>query len=274
MGNEKLVYLSRLKDMSYEQFAEEEKSDMYIEISKDISMRKEFMEMRKSRMANKFKRERVLEALYSSPVTLEWINNIQKYRELRIEQAWISIALRDGEKDLATKSSWEMLDKKRRSVHNQALKSFCKLIEKTSPNTNRDNMPPSDGSLYLPRNEKMGDIYDGPLMIPEEEPDKYGPRDVREAMTKGMFRFLKLIEETHRSDWDIDRKNVMERLAINMDAKLPDIMEIQADLKRIIRGFGMSESPVEDEFSTNLFDEKDNKYRNTNKKGFDRWDER
>ncbi len=77
MGNEKLVYLSRLKDMSYEQFAEEEKSDVYIEISKDISMRKDFIEMRKSRMANKFKRERVLEALYSSPVTLTIYKNIE-----------------------------------------------------------------------------------------------------------------------------------------------------------------------------------------------------
>ncbi len=167
-----------------------------------------------------------------------------------------------------------MLDKKRRSVHNQALKSFCKLIEKTSPNTNRDNTPPADGSLYLPRNEKMGDIYDGPLMIPEEEVDNYGPRDVRESMTKGMFRFLKLIEETPRCDWDIDRKNVMERLGIDMNAKLPDITEIQAGLKRVVRGFGMSESPVEDEFSTDLFDDRDNKHRDTGKKGFDSWGER
>ena len=237
----------------------------------DLSVRKEFKEMRRGRISDGFKRERLLEALYTAPIVLEWLTDIQAYRDLRSEQAWVSIAMRGGDDN--ARSSWQRLDKERRMKHNKALKAFCKLVEKTSPGCTRDNRAPDGETFFIARDEKSGDLYDGPLMIPEEEKNGYGQPVERDSMTDGMFQLLKLIELTPRSDWDLARNSVFERINIDPSAKVPDIIEIQDALRKSTRGWGLSEPLDRDNFDTNRFDERDNKYRSTGRRGFDDWGE-
>ena len=118
------------------------------------------------------------------------------------------------------------------------------------------------------------DLYDGPLMIPKDEPNGYGQPYERLAMTNAMFQMLKLIELTPRSDWDKPRENALNKLKLSLDTKVPNITELQDNLVRMTRGWGMDDPPDVDEFSTDLFDERDNKYRSPKKRGFDSWDDR
>lgn len=266
-------FLDKLEGMSHEEFQEIKKTDDYRALNREPSVKEEFMAVLSKRRSNDRKRERLLEVLYRDPKVLEWIKDIENYRTLRIEQAWVSIAIRGGENDGATKSTYESLDRQRRSCHNKALGAFCRLVEKTSPiASSRTNIPPKDGSSFIARDELEGDLYDGPLMIPYEEANQYGDPSVRNEMTTGMFGFLKLIEQTPRSDWDRARERVLARITIDPSVKIPDITEVQGNLNRVIRGFGMYESPDKDDFSTDLFDIRDNKFKTT-KKGKSRYDD-
>lgn len=273
MDNRQKIYLKRLRNMSIDEYDAEMNKEEYNAIKNDPAVRKEFKEMRAARMTDSFKRERLLDALYTFPTVLEYLTNIQSYRDLRSEQAWISIAIKEGENDSYTKSTYQALDKKRRQVHNRALKSFCKLIEITSPGCTRDNMSQGE-SFFMPRDETKGDLYDGSLMIPEEEPDGYGPAPVRNEMTTGMFQLLKFIELTPRGDWDKARTVVLERLNITKSTQLPDIEEFQAGLKKMTRGFGLEEPLEEDDFGIDKFDQRDNKFKLTLKSGRDSRDDR
>lgn len=264
-------YLERLRGMSAEQYEAETQTDSYKKIMGDLSVRKEFKEMRRGRISDGFKRERLLEALYTAPIVLEWLTDIQAYRDLRSEQAWVSIAMRGGDDN--ARSSWQRLDKERRMKHNKALKAFCKLVEKTSPGCTRDNRAPDGETFFIARDEKSGDLYDGPLMIPEEEKNGYGQPVERDSMTTGMFQLLKLIELTPKSDWDKARENTFEKLGLSIDAKVPDIIAIQDGLRRMTRGWGMDAPPDKDDFSTDLFDDRDNRYKSTKRRGFSDWDE-
>lgn len=261
-------FMDRIEKMSYDEYQEIRETEQYKALNRDPSVKQEFMKVLSNRKSNELKRERLLLALYRDPSVFEWIRDIESYRTLRIEQAWISIAIKGGENDSATKASYESLDRQRRTLHNRALTSFCKLIENTSPPSSRDNTPPENGFSYIVRDEKIGDLYDGPLMIPSEEADKYGNPVVRDAMTTGMFQLLKLIEQTPRSDWDRARESVLARIVAD-SKKIPDITEIQADLNRTVRGYGMLDSPDKDDFSTDLFDDRDNRYKKNRYDGLD-----
>lgn len=272
MNYNQAKYLERLRWMSEERFEAETQTDAYKAISSDPSVKKEFREMTGNRIADTLKREKLLEALYSSPEALDWLAKIQAYRALRCEQAWVSIAMRDEGKGGNSSVYYQDLDKERRPKHNEALEAFCKLVEKATPYGTRDNRPPADGRTFMPRGKY--DLYDGPLMNPKDEPNGYGEPYERLAMTNAMFQMLKLIELTPRSDWDKPRENILNKLKLSLDTKVPSITELQDNLVRMTRGWGMDAPPDVDEFSTDLFDERDNKYRNPKKRGFDNWDDR
>ncbi len=259
--------MDKIEKMSFDEFQELRKTPEYRALNSEPTVKEEFMSVLAKRNSNDLKREKILKALYEKPEVLEWIKDIQAYRTLRIEQAWLSIAIREGENDDGNKSFWSSLDKRRRQVHNKALSAFCKLVESTSPFSRRDNVAPQDDSLFLVRDEGKGDLYDGPLMIHYEEANKYGNPVVRDAMTTGMFQLLKLIEQTARSDWDRARSRVLNRKTIDPTTKLIDVLDIQGELRRETKGFGMSEAPGEDDFGIDLFDDKDNRYSSTKRSG-------
>ena len=248
-----LKYISELEKMSTEQFMQERGTEQYRELNRSQEHREQFKAMLSKRRGNERKREKILEALYSNPRTLEWLKDIEAYRLLRVEQAWISMEIKAG--DSGSKSMYEDLDRRRRQYHNKALTAFCRLVEATSSAlSNRANKAPSDGSYYVPRTENDGDLYSGPLMIPSEEPDNYGNHAVRMEMTDGMFQFLKFIEETARTDWDITREKVLSRKKdIVQQQENPEIEEIQTKLRRDMRGWG-AESPENDDFDLTIFD--------------------
>lgn len=261
-NKEKKFFIMRLERMSEEQFQEAKKTDEYRDANTDPSARAAMGAMLRNRRINERKREKILEALYGNPQALGWINDMENYRSLRIHQAWVSIAIREGES--GAKPLYEELDKQRRTRHNKALAAFCRLVESTSPyGSNRSNTQPNDNVYFKLREEINGDLYEGPLMIPYEEANGYGNPEIREAMTDGMFQFLKFIAETPRSDWDmlrgkvIDRLNASGKTTIDSNTKLPDIGELQADLRRTPIKYGMKEAPVNDGFSTDLFEDND-----------------
>lgn len=261
-NTDKKIYIEKLKRMSEEDFQKEKNTDKYKEANKDPKLKEEMKSLFAKRRVDRMKREKILEALYGNSNALGWIKDMENYRALRIEQAWISIAIGDGQRDAATRALYEDLDRRRRTLHNKALTGFCKLVEETAPFSNRANVAQDETSYFRARDVSEGDIYDGPLMIPYDEPNGYGNHNVRDSMTTGMFQFLKFIEETPRNDWDIIRDRVMDKIKYRIDpnAKLPDIVELQDEIRRTPRRYGMSESPDKDEFSTDLFDNRDSKY--------------
>ena len=257
---------STAERMSEEDFQKEKNTDEYKYVNGDSKFKEEMKDLFARRRVDRMKREKILEALYGNAEALGWIKDMENYRALRIEQAWISIAIGDGQRDAATRALYEDLDRRRRTLHNKALAGFCKLVEETAPFSNRANAPQNDNRYFEPREESRGDFYTGPLMIPYDEPNGYGNHNVRDAMTTGMFQFLKFIEETPRTDWDMLRGHVLAKVRassrrnIPPDDKLPDIGELQDEIRRTPRRYGMSESPDKDEFSTELFDSRDSKY--------------
>lgn len=262
------AFMERIERMSDAEFQEVRKTDEYRALNRDPSVREEFLNVLKKRRSNDRKRWRILEAVYENPIVFEWIKDMENYRDLRIKQAWLSIAIREGNKDERT--YYAELDQQRRGMHNRALAAFCRLVESTSlPGTTRDNLPPKDNLPFITRDEQLGDLYEGPLMIPSEEPDKYGNHVVRQEMTTGMFQFLKLIEQTPRGDWDIARKKVIEKIKNDPEEKIPQMRNVQIELQRTVRAFGMSDSPDKDEFSTDLFDDRDNKFKKSKRSIYD-----
>lgn len=262
---EKNFFIERLERMSEEQFQEARMTEEYRNLVTDPNAKNAMMAMLGRRRDNERKREKILEALYSNPQALGWIKDMENYRGLRIHQAWVSIAIGEGQRDASTRAVYEDLDRQRRTLHNKALTAFCRLVESTSPyGSNRSNVNPNDGSYFTLREARNGDLYEGPLMIPYEEENNYGKHEVRDAMTTGMFKFLKFIAETPRGDWDMLRDKVIDRAKAsgrkNIDpSKLPNIGDLQTDLRRTPQQYGMSEAPETDEFSTDLFDRRDNK---------------
>ena len=121
-------YLERLRGMSAEQYEVETQTDSYKKIMSDLSVRKEFKEMRSGRISDGFKRERLLEARYTAPTVLDWVTDMQAYRDLRSEQAWVSIAMRGGDDN--ARALYQRLDKERRPKHNKALKAFCRALRR------------------------------------------------------------------------------------------------------------------------------------------------
>ena len=243
-------FIERLRWMSHEEFQEIKKTDQYRAINSDPEMKDELRAMFTERMSSDRKRVKLLETLYTSPGdTMEWIKNIQAYRDLRCLQVILCDDLSDNDNKLWFSS----LDKGRRDCHNKALASFCRLVMKSSPDSNRSNTPVIPGSSFGIRDEGNGDLYAGPLMIPYEEENNYGTHDVRDAMTTGMFQFLILMEETARSDWDRAKERALEMLAIKGKTvdreKLPDVKLIQRDLISSRRSHGAkSASPAKDDF--------------------------
>lgn len=243
--------------MSTEQFMQERQTEEYRELNRSKEHKEEFMAMLAKRRGDASKREKILEALYSNPDALGWINDMEAYRSLRVKQGWVSMAIREGDRD--AKPMYEDLDRQRRGYHNKALTAFCRLVEATSSKlSNRANQAPRDGSYYIPRNES--DLYSGPLMIPYEEPDGYGNHAVRMEMTDGMFQLLKFIEETHRSDWDIARQKVLARkrnVVKQQGAPEPEIEDIQRTLRSNMRAWGVDDSPEIDDFGLDIYDKRD-----------------
>lgn len=271
MNYNQAKYLERLRWMSKEQFEAEMQTDAYKEISSDSAAKKEFIKMNKQRIADTFKREKLLEALYSSPDVFNWLANIQAYRNLRCEQAWVSIAMREEGRNGNASVIHIDLDKRRRATHNEALSSFCKLVEKTAPYSNRNNRHVDNETSFIARGRY--DLYDGQLMNPKEEKNGYGEPVTRDAMTTAMFQMLKLIELTPKSDWDKSREVVLNKLGLSLETEVSSIMQIHDNLAKTTRGWGMDSPPDVDDFDTSLFDERDNKYRNSRKRDFDSWDE-
>ena len=242
-------FIERLQWMSQEKFQEVKKTDEYRALITDPEVKGQLQSMLANRRAKERKRVKFLETLYTTSEAMNWVKDIQDYRDLRVLQ----IVLGDDLADNDNKLWFSSLDKGRRECHNRALTAFCRLVLKTSPGTNRSNTPTIEGSSFGVRDESEGDLFAGPLMIPYEEANNYGTHDVRDAMTTGMFQFLILIEETDRSDWDIARGKALERISMMGktvdEQKIPDIKQIQQDLISSRRARGAKRaSPTKDDF--------------------------
>lgn len=242
-------FIERLRWMPSEQFQELKKTEEYRALITDSEVKGQLQAMLAERRSKERKRIKLLDVLYTSPETLEWIKDIQAYRDLRCLQVILAQDLSDSDNKLW----WSSLDKSRRDYHNKALTAFCRMTMRASPESNRSNTPVIPGSSFGVRDDAEGDLYAGPLMIPYEEVNSYGDHDVRDSMTTGMFQLLILIEETARSDWEIAKNKAFERIQLRgvvVDKEnVPDINEIQMDLIRSRRSCGAKGgSPTRDDF--------------------------
>lgn len=139
----------------------------------------------------------IRELLLKDPDMLEHLNNMLKYRELRVEQClipiWIDEALESRDdgyfKVDVMREKAVTLDKKRRQYHNKALSGFYRIIE-------------------AQKDKGIANIaYSGRVMNPLDYDDNYGIDSVREKMTDAFLDTLYAIEDSNAAELD-DRDKV------------------------------------------------------------------
>ncbi len=180
------------------------------EYIKDLDPKDPHFEQRKKlllddyRESEKIKHREIVDGirqlLIKDPSMLDNLNNILKYRELRVEQCLIAEWIQEAREN--TGEGWfkidkmqersQTLDKERRACHNKALAGFYRIVE-AQKNKNIVNV-----------------AYSGDIMNPFDEQDNYGMHTVREKMTDAFLDTLYAIESSNASELDDRDKTFAE----------------------------------------------------------------
>ena len=180
----------------------------------------------------KYKRNRnityLIRELNADPSRLANLKALMDYRDLRTLQVWYPDYINELKNDPSVsdleiqncEEGVKKLDKDRRNKHDKALGNFYGLVN----DMKRRGIPP---------------LYEGKLMDPSKEPDKYGDRNIRKEMTDGFLGLLYDIEELNLEDIKLNKDEYAKGLST--------LKTIKQNLERNTRQFGLDKPITEDE---------------------------
>lgn len=192
------------------------------------------------------------ENLMNNPNILTDLHNMYKYRTRRFEQAWASVAIQYG---IMEREEYvytiERTDLRRRESHNKALVSFCRVVLNGNPlGYTKSNTRENEGYF---RERTDYSLYAGKLMDPFEFKDNYGDPGIRGQMTDGMFQLLAFIETLPVADIEY----MYQRMRKTPKVKQDEFLQFSRELRHSTKEYGLKEPVLQDEFSTDVFDERD-----------------